>query len=52
MIRVPNIRALALIACASAAANAAAPSLDLSRVPGTVIAHYPKSAGQYVGSPG
>lgn len=28
------------------------PKLDTSQVPGTVIAHYPKSGGKYVGSPG
>ncbi len=27
-------------------------SFDTSQVPGTVIAHYPKSEGKYVGSPG
>jgi hypothetical protein len=30
----------------------AEPSLDTTQVPGTVIAHYPKSQGKYVGSPG
>jgi hypothetical protein len=29
-----------------------AQSLDTSRVPGTVVAHYPKTSGKYVGSPG
>ncbi len=31
---------------------AVAQQLDSSSVPGTVIAHYPKSTGKYVGSPG
>jgi len=52
MIHVPAIRAFALVACASVAAHAAGQPHDLQPVPGTVIAHYPKSEGKYVGSPG
>ena len=33
-------------------ASAAGQALDTSQVPGTVIAHYPKSEGKYIGSPG
>jgi hypothetical protein len=44
--------ALALIVVAGDTLAADAQSLDTSKVPGTVIAHYPKSGLKYVGSPG
>jgi len=45
-----TLSALALLAISSL--SYAAPVLDISQVPGTVIAHYPKAGGKYVGSPG
>lgn len=37
---------------ASAATHGSGQTLDTSHTPGTVIAHYPKSEGKFVGSPG
>jgi hypothetical protein len=43
---------LVFVAVIASLGRGAEESLDTSQVPGTVIAHYPKSAGKYVGSPG
>jgi hypothetical protein len=40
---------LVKVSCPSSAAE---PAYDPSQVPGTVIAHSPKSSGKYIGSPG
>ncbi len=45
------IPSLVILYCCNAL-PADAKSPDFSRVPGTVIAHYPKSTGKYIGSPG
>ena len=51
MLRLYAITLLATLA-ARPQSLAADPSLDTSQVPGTVIAHYPRSIKKYVGSPG
>ena len=43
---------LALVAASAGSSIGAEQTPDFSHVPGTVIAHYPKSNQQYVGSPG
>ena len=52
MLRFQAITFLAILAAHSQSVLAAKPLLDTSQVPGTVIAHYPKIAKKYVGSPG
>jgi hypothetical protein len=46
------LRSLLFLGLAGLAAQGLGQSLDTSQVPGLVIAHYPKSKGIYVGSPG
>jgi hypothetical protein len=52
MIPFRALRWLPLFIIAVIAAAAIGQSLDVSQVPGTVVAQYPKSEGKYVGSPG
>lgn len=52
MLRTPAICFFILLGAIGPPLKAAEPSLDTSQVPGKVIAHYPKSDGKYVGSPG
>jgi hypothetical protein len=52
MLRTLAICLFILLGAIGRPTQATEPSLDTSQVPGKVIAHYPKSDGKYVGSPG
>lgn len=52
MFRCVSLSLFTILVSAALSDFVVAEQLDTSKVPGTVIAHYPKSEGKYVGSPG